>query len=164
MTAPVAPAPAPADQAVGRGVPARPALVVRLGGELFGVPLAAVQEVSRPAPVTRVPRTPRWLAGVANHRGRVMPVADVRAELALPEPPADGRRARTVVLRAADVVLGLRTEGVSGVVGLPPTLEAPLPTLTEGARALLVGTAPATDRGPLAVLDVAALLALAGQL
>ena len=149
----------------GRGVPLRPALVVLLGGELFGVGLRSVDEVSRPPALTRVPRAPGWLAGVANHRGRVLPVADVRADLGLATPDASGRRARCVLLRGpGEVLLGLRTEGVRGVVGLPEQLEAVPPGVPGSAQALLRGTAAATDRGPLPVLDVPALLDLSASL
>ena len=152
----------PARLAGGR-VPERPVLVVRLGGERFGVPLPSVEEVSRPAPLTRVPRTPPWLAGVANSRGRVLPVADVRAQMGLARPDTVARRARCVLLREGEVRLGLLTEGVDGVVGLPPALDPVLATLPAGARALLAGSA-ATTVGPLPVLSVAALLGLRGQL
>lgn len=140
----------------------REALVVRLGGERFAVPVESVAEVSRPVPLTRVPGAPTWLAGVANARGRVLPVADLRGLLGLPS-PVDGRRARFVLLHVGGVGLGLRTEGVDGVVVLPERLEPVLATLPPSVAALLAGQGT-SEHGPLPVLQVDAVLALRSTL
>ena len=52
-------------------------LVASLGAWWVAVPADAVEAVVRPAPVTPVGGTPRWVAGVAAVRGAVVPVVDV---------------------------------------------------------------------------------------
>jgi purine-binding chemotaxis protein CheW len=66
-------------------------LVVRLGGSQWGVPMARVIEVLRDATVQRMPGAPPAVAGIVNHRGRVLTVADAAVALELPEPAAGGR-------------------------------------------------------------------------
>ena len=54
-------------------------LVFRLGAEEFGLPIAAVDEVAAaPEKITRLPKTPKFLEGVVNLRGDVLPVIDQR--------------------------------------------------------------------------------------
>ena len=137
--------------------------MVRLGGCRYAVPMPAVAEVGRPPALTRVPGLPGWVAGVANWRGRVLAVLDVRPLLAADAAILD-RRSRLVVLTRDGVTVGLLTEGVEGTVDLDPErLEPALAHLPESAGDLLAGQV--TDaRGPSGVVDLQALFGLAGAL
>ncbi len=77
-------------------------VVVRLGGSRYAVPMSCVAEVGRPPSLTRVPSLPAWTAGVANWRGRVLAVIDLRPLLAAPVAGLD-RRARLVVLNRVPI-------------------------------------------------------------
>ena len=57
-------------------------VLVRLGGCRYALPMASVAEVGRPPGLTRVPGLPSWVAGVANWRGRVLAVLDLRGPTA----------------------------------------------------------------------------------
>ena len=46
--------------------------------------MADVAEVTASRRVTRLPGAPPWLAGVANWRGRMLPVLDLRPLLGAP--------------------------------------------------------------------------------
>ena len=52
-------------------------------GQIFGLPIARVQEVFRPARITRVPLAGAQIAGVLNLRGRIVTAIDVRSRLGL---------------------------------------------------------------------------------
>jgi purine-binding chemotaxis protein CheW len=143
---------------------ARPeVVVVRLGGCRYALPMPAVAEVGRPPSLTRVPGVPGWVAGVANWRGRVLAVLDLRPLLNAASRPLD-RRGRLVVLTRGGVTAGLLTEGVEGTAGVDPeTLEPSLPHLPAATGALIAGQV--TDAaGPVGVLDVDAVFALAATL
>src|SRR3982750_1442705 len=56
-----------------------------IGGQLFGLPISRVQDVFMPERLTRVPLSPREIAGVLNLRGRIVTVVDMRARLGLPK-------------------------------------------------------------------------------
>ncbi|MEW6246012.1 MAG: chemotaxis protein CheW [Nitrospirota bacterium] len=58
--------------------------LITLGEELFAVDLKHVREVFEVESVTPVPGMPSTLIGVANLRGTVMPLADLRPVLGLP--------------------------------------------------------------------------------
>ena len=138
-------------------------VVVRLGGSRYALPMEAVAEVGRPPGLTRVPGLPGWLAGVANWRGRVLAVLDLRPLLTAPAVPFD-RRARLVVLHRGGVSVGLLTEGVEGTHWLDPEqLEPALAHLPDAAADLLLGQT--TDAGgPCGVVDLDALFRLAEAL
>ncbi len=53
-------------------------VVFGLAGEQYGVRITQVQEINRLEKITRVPRAPRFVEGVINLRGDVIPVIDLR--------------------------------------------------------------------------------------
>ena len=146
-------------------VDARPeeVVVIRLGGCRYAVPMPVVAEVGRPPALTRVPGLPAWIAGVANWRGRVLAVLDLRPLVAAEPAPLD-RRGRLVVLSRNGVTAGLLTEGVEGTTDVDPeALEPALAHLPESAGSLLAGQV--TDAaGPVGVLDLDAVFGLADTL
>ncbi|MFL6139536.1 MAG: chemotaxis protein CheW [Frankiaceae bacterium] len=140
-----------------------PTVVIRLAGSRYALEMDAIAEVGRPPRITRVPGVPSWVAGVANWRGRVLAVLDLRPLLSAPATPLS-LTGRVVVLHRDGVTVGLLTERVEGVVPLDPErLEPVLPTLTASAAALIAGqvTDPA---GPIALVDLDTVLRLRHQL
>jgi purine-binding chemotaxis protein CheW len=146
------PAPATADEAAADA----DGVVVRLGTGRFAVSLASVAEVGRVPSVTRVPGTPVWVAGVANWRGRILPVFDLRSLLGAPE-SALGTGARLLVLSTDGVSVGLLVDAVEGTAVVAASAEAFPANLAGSAARLLAGQLPHPD-GPVAVLDVDAVL------
>lgn len=135
-------------------------VIVRLGGCRYAVPMEAVAEVGRPPVLTRVPGLPSWVAGVANWRGRVLAVLDLRFLLAAEIGRSD-RRGRLVVITRNGVMVGLLTEGVQGTSAwAADRLEPVLPHFSAGSGDLLAGQV--TDElGPVGLLDLDAVFGLA---
>lgn len=53
-------------------------LTFRLADEEYGLEILKVQEIIQMQAVTKVPRTPEYMRGVINLRGKVIPVVDLR--------------------------------------------------------------------------------------
>jgi chemotaxis signal transduction protein len=135
--------------------------LVRLGDARYAIALEAIAEVLPVPGVTRLPASPLWLAGVANWRGRVLAVLDLRPLLGADQRPASSS-ARLVVLREGEVEAGLIVDAVVGLMtadGDPHDLPA---TVAPAAASILSGTVD--QEGPVALLDVTSALALRGQL
>lgn len=138
-------------------------MLVRLGGCRYGLPMGSVAEVGRPPVLTRVPGLPGWVAGVANWRGRVLAVLDLRGLLGAGTGGLD-RRARLVVLAHRGVRVGLLVESVAGGAAPDPeAVEPALAHLSDSAGGLLLGQVTDTD-GPYGLIDLDAVLALADTL
>jgi chemotaxis signal transduction protein len=60
-------------------------VVMRLGEELYALEARFVFDIRPFERITSVPRTPSWIAGVVNHRGRILSVIDLRRFFDLPE-------------------------------------------------------------------------------
>lgn len=137
-------------------------VLLRLGGSRYAVGMADVAEVTALPAVTRLPGAPAWLTGVANWRGRMLPVLDLRPLLGAAVVPL-ASSARLVVVAAGsrgELTAGLVAEAVPGVYdAAPAAMVAPPVTLPPDAARLVVGQV-ADAAGPIAVLDVEALLGL----
>jgi chemotaxis signal transduction protein len=138
-------------------------VVVRVAGSRYAVPMEAVAEVGRVPHVTRVPGVPPWIAGVANWRGRILPVVDPRPLLGGSAAAPVGPTGRLVVAGDRGVSVGLLVEGVEGVVTPPADLEPPSATIPAEAAELLAGQW--TDSaGPIGLIDLGSLLRLRDRL
>jgi purine-binding chemotaxis protein CheW len=110
-------------------------VVFRLGSEEFGLPIGAVDEVALvPDQLARVPKMPKFLKGVINLRGEVLPVVDQRLRFEMPAFSGGGRQ-RLIVVRTDRHRAGLIVDSVSEVLRTPAASIGPPPDLTgEGAR------------------------------
>jgi len=139
-------------------------LVFRLGDDEFALPIDAVDEVAQvPAQITRLPRTPRFLEGVINLRGAVLPVIDQRRRFDMPQlEHAAGRR--LVVVTTGRHRAGLIVDSVSDVLRVAAGAVEPPPGLTDDIARLVRGVINLEQTGRIVlVLDPAELLTRAEQ-
>ena len=55
----------------------------KLGSEEFALDILLVQEINRRVEITKVPKTPEFVEGVINLRGKIVPVLDLRKRFGL---------------------------------------------------------------------------------
>ncbi len=118
-----------------------------LAGEHYAVELAFVREVCAGKQITRIPGAPPFMAGVANIRGRILPVADLAVFFGIRAEAPDRRT--IVILRgrgagepaAAGEVqeLGILADAVRGVNSLSPAEIQPPPPGFAGIHAQYLG-------------------------
>ncbi|HAB19826.1 MAG TPA: chemotaxis protein CheW [Verrucomicrobiota bacterium] len=100
-------------------------LTFSLGRESYGVPVLSVREIIRLCPITPVPKMPRYIKGVINLRGKVIPILDLRAKFGLAsESYAD--RACIMVIQVGQppnggTLMGAIVDAVEEVVPLAAT-------------------------------------------
>jgi purine-binding chemotaxis protein CheW len=89
-------------------------VVFKLNEQLFAFSAANVVEVGHPLPVAALPFVPNWMSGVANLRGDIIAVLDLRRLWNLP-PSEPGARQKMLILRSQQEQLrvGLIVDGVS---------------------------------------------------
>ena len=120
--------------------PAPRACLFELAGARFAVDVRSAREVVLFDEITAVPRAPRHLVGVANLRGTVMPIVDVRELLGLAE-ARSGRALRTLVVRDGAVQAALVVDTVVGLEPFGDVVAADSPSAAGrwGPRPLMAG-------------------------
>lgn len=92
-------------------------VTVTIAGQLFGLPIHRVEDVFKPAAITRVPLARPEIAGVLNLRGRIVTAIDMHRRLGL---AGGGRRTdvMAVGVAAKGESFGLLIDGVGEVLRL----------------------------------------------
>ncbi len=89
-----------------------------MAGEMFAVPMAPVQEIIRVPEVARLPLAPPALDGLANLRGRVLPIVNLRRIFGVGPREADDAT-RALVIHIGQP-LGFVVDRVASVVSVEP--------------------------------------------
>lgn len=123
----------------------------RLAGQLYGLPIAVVQEVQQLAELLPLPDDDPALAGLIEIRGSVVPVLDLRALLKLEV--ADYRLETPMVFcRTRGHIVCLIVDSVEDVVDVPPGgIQPPSPVYTFADR--MLGTIRLAE-GIMILLDI----------
>jgi len=113
-------------------------LTFRIGNEQFGMDLTQTREILEYSGVTEVPLMPKFLRGVINLRGEVVPVIDLAVRLG--RDPIKVQRRTCVIVVELEVesqyhVLGLLADSVSEVVELPASAIDEAPAFGANIRA-----------------------------
>ncbi len=89
-----------------------------LADETYGVEVLKVREIIGMQTPTAVPRTPEFVRGVINLRGKVIPVVDLRRKLGMDEWAA-GEQTAIIVTQVAGAEIGVVVDGVCEVLDVP---------------------------------------------
>lgn len=104
-----------------------------VAGEMFAVPMAPVQEIIRVPEVARLPLAPAALDGLANLRGRVLPIVNLRRLFGIAERSSD-EATRALVVNVGQP-LGFVVDRVASVVSIEPGELQPAGALQSVVRA-----------------------------
>jgi purine-binding chemotaxis protein CheW len=118
-------------------------VTVLIGDQLFGLPIARVQDVFMPDRMTRVPLSSPEIAGVLNLRGRIVTAIDMRCRLGLPK-REDNKPPMAVGIEFKGESYGLLIDTVGEVLKLddntreanPVNLDARLARVSAGVHRL----------------------------
>jgi purine-binding chemotaxis protein CheW len=94
--------------------------------QLFGLPIARVQDVFVPARLTHVPLAPEVIAGVLNLRGRIVTVIDMRCRLGLPK-YSGGATQMAIGIEQNGEAYGLLVDSVGEVMRISDSIRAANP-------------------------------------
>jgi purine-binding chemotaxis protein CheW len=136
-------------------------LTFAVGDEEYGVGIRQAKEIIEYDVITTVPHAPRWVRGVINLRGNVVPVVDLAVRFG--RTPAPRTRKSCIVIvevrREGGVLLvGIIADGVTEVVELPEDAIEPPPALgTRGRHEWLTGLGR-SGRGFVLLIDTDRLL------
>ncbi len=86
----------------------------------MALPLGAVKEILKVAPITAVPRAPRAVLGILSVRGHITTIVSLRATLGLAPLDALPRSARILLVDRGVEVVGVLVDAVTEVLRLTP--------------------------------------------
>lgn len=109
-------------------------VVFQLNEQAYGIDIASVFEIIRMESVTRVPRTPDFIEGIINLRGKIMPVIDLckRFNLTLADRT---NSSRIIIVDVNGNTMGMIVDAVSEVLRVSAASIEPPPPMINGIQA-----------------------------
>jgi purine-binding chemotaxis protein CheW len=135
----------------------------RLGGDLFATDVASVDRVLRYEAPSAVPEVPAWVSGVIEHRGKVVPVIDLRRRIELADQSIT-HETRVLVLNTEGGYVGAIVDAVLEVVSVPADGVEPPPALFRGFAARFLRGIARVNGKLVVMLDVNTVLANADRI
>jgi purine-binding chemotaxis protein CheW len=117
-----------------------------LKDEEFGFDIMSVQEIIRLPKMAKVPRTPAYVDGIANLRGVVLPVIDMRTRFGM-ERAEETDRTRVLVVDIDGVKTGLRVDRVKQVTRVMRSEIEPPPAAIRGTSSDYLEGVVKLDKG-----------------
>jgi purine-binding chemotaxis protein CheW len=102
-----------------------------VGDVRYAVPIARVREIVNPIEMVPLPHAPPAVVGVADYRGEIVPIVDLRIRFGLPEAKAT-RKTKWIVVDVAGRSVSLVVDAVTGVFGTGGADLRPAPLLGGG--------------------------------
>lgn len=102
-----------------------------VGEVTYAVAVESVREVTNPLPLVALPQAPHAVAGVADFRGAIVPVLELRRRFGLEVLPTT-RKTKWIVLEAAGRLVALVVDSATEVFGTGSTGLRQAPALGSG--------------------------------
>lgn len=132
-----------------------------LAKEEYGIPILKVREIIKLLEITSIPRTPGYIKGVINLRGKIIPIMDLRLKFGLEEKEYNERTCIVVVevtLNETRKLMGLIVDTVSEVANLTTDQIEPPPEYGyQNNQGFLIGVGKVKERVIL-LLDIERIL------
>ena len=134
-------------------------LTFKLGDEEYGIEILKVQEIRGYEAVTSIANAPRFIKGVVNLRGIIVPIVDMRIKFDLGKAEYD-QFTVVIILNVAGRVVGMVVDGVSDVIQLAAEQIRPAPEFSSTTfnTQYITGLGTADDR-MLILIDIEKLMA-----
>jgi purine-binding chemotaxis protein CheW len=127
-----------------------------VGEVAYAVPIHAVREIKNAETIVPLPKAPEFVLGVADYRGDVVPVVDMRLRLGLPA-VSPTRRTKWIVLDVGGRFIALVVDSVTEVFGTANVALKSAPPLGGGELARGISSVANHESRLVFVLDVTTL-------
>ena len=134
-----------------------------IGGQLFGLPIARVQDVFMPDRMTQVPLSSPDIAGILNLRGRIVTVIDMRCRLGVPQQKSE-QPPMAIGIECRGESYGLLIDDIREVMKLPDSMREDNPINLDARLAQLSSGIIRLDSQLLVVLDIDRVLHVGAQI
>ena len=121
-------------------------LTFKLLKEFYGVAIENIREINRVGEITPVPKTPHYIKGVMNLRGKIIPVVNLRERFGLPAEEYT-RDTCIIVIDTPVGLVGLIVDSVKEVVTLEEkVIEAPPHLSQSDSTSFITGMGKLDDK------------------
>lgn len=125
----------------------------KLGEEEYGINIASVESIIKMQAITVVPQAPKFVIGVTNLRGNIVPVIDLKTRLDL-EATETTQDSRIVVALLRDAKIGMVVDSVSQVIDVEESQIEPKPQMATSIDSSFISGVAKIDDELVILLDL----------
>lgn len=121
----------------------------------YTIPILKVREIISLPPITKMPQSPSYIEGVANIRGSIIPIVNIKrlANLDGSEKKGD----KVIIIASGKMVFGILVDGITGVINIDETAIEPTANVINKASEIIGGVIKLDSR-ILVLLDTSGLI------
>ncbi|GBR09231.1 chemotaxis protein CheW [Acetobacter oeni] len=124
-----------------------------VGDQEYCVDILSVREIRGWTEATPLPGTPRWVRGVINLRGIILPVIDMRVMLRIGSERPISREV-VMVVEIGEKISGLLVDKVSDIIDVEPTMVQEVPSSISGDTSEIISGLIALDGRMIGILNL----------
>lgn len=132
-------------------------LSLRVGGEDYAIEIGSTREIRSWTTPSTMPDAPKFVLGVINLRGVMLPLLDLAARLGLPT-PAVNERSVIIVAEIEGSPIGLLVDGVSDIISPAKDDMQPPPEIANSGGNSFVRALTLVDDKTVRILDLSAVI------
>lgn len=129
----------------------------RIDGQAYAFRIDQIREIVILNQVTRIPQVPDYVEGVANLRGSIIPIINLRTLFGLPSKPLDSDT-RTIVVHVGERLVGCQVDSVTQVVRIDHDAIRPAPDTVTGHGASYIAGFARVQEQLVVLIDINELL------
>ncbi|GIO21988.1 chemotaxis protein CheW [Oceanobacillus sp. J11TS1] len=134
-------------------------IIFDLNGSEYGLPVKIVESIETALPITRVPHERKYIKGVINLRGKIIPVIDLRIRLNQKQ-ASDKENDQIIITRIGENQVGLIIDNANDVLDIPVSLFEDPPELIGTVKKEYIHSIANIDSRLIILLDIYKLLDL----
>ena len=130
-----------------------------IGSEEFGVDILCVQEINRMLQITKIPNAPKYVTGIINLRGRIIPVINLRSRLGLAVKEEDSNT-RIIVVEVNGSTIGFIVDSVKEVIRITGDITEAPPEIVTGINSEFIKAVGKLPDRLLILIDIEKILSI----
>ncbi|NLT93930.1 MAG: chemotaxis protein CheW [Clostridia bacterium] len=95
----------------------RQSVIFKIDNVEYGIDILQVNEIVKMQSITKIPNTPKYVEGITNLRGNVIPIINLRTKFNLPSKENDAET-RVIVVKIRNKPLGIVVDEVAEVISI----------------------------------------------
>jgi purine-binding chemotaxis protein CheW len=128
-------------------------VIFELADEFYAVDIACVESIIKMQEITRMPKSPVFVEGVTNLRGKVLPVIDLEKRFDIPA-HARNHNTRIMVVNIGQLEVGMIVSAVSEVLTIDDTSIEPAPPMVTTINSNFIAGIARVDSRLVILLDM----------
>ena len=132
-------------------------LTFHTGKQTYAVEIRYVTEIIGIQKITKVPNIKKYIKGIINLRGSIVPIIDIRTRFNMPEIDYNERTC-IIVVNINDTEVGLIVDEVSEVINIPEDIQSSPPETNKGTESRFISGVSKISETIVIILDIYRLL------